>query len=529
MDLKIRGENFVVAHAELAIPERFSYLNEVKDTEESFNRYENDNMMFIGHTHYPGAFAKNSLYGSIGSMGAQDFQAQPNMRYIVNVGSVGDPRDDDPRASYVLYDSDIQRVIFRKVNFDIEEYRRNLQRSRLPIKPYFLMHYDNEVTKSPNMEMKVISAEELKSRQKPRENDGDEIRVIKLTKKKGEVFKHTTGNEIKRVKLGRPIKRSHDSQKLFASHTPTSSGMLPPIDVNDPIVEQTRQMQPPGPSLIINSPAHSSKQHLDAMSSQLNEPINFPGPQPAPKHPSTKKKPPLGAAKKPGHTSKSSKKPGQSSKKRAHATQAQAQKRRKSKTRTGDKSVSVSSLKQAPKEEKTKRSGLAVFLTFLIVVLLAAAGYLFYLYSKAHWHSLEHISVSSSSKAKFTLESNQSFYVTGTVTDNDVYTITYKTNLSEISEFKIELLSHNDLLNGMGRGESGEIAISEVEIFTGETKHKITSAEHIKSGSDIENSIDDNAETSWTVNGKLDKNEEGIFKLETPIKGGEGTEITINI
>jgi len=61
------------------------------------------------------------------------------MRYIVNVGSVGDPRCADIRACYCVYDSDIKQVTYRRVPFDIEAYHADLEKSGLTIKPYFLL------------------------------------------------------------------------------------------------------------------------------------------------------------------------------------------------------------------------------------------------------------------------------------------------------------------------------------------------------------------------------------------------------
>ena len=52
-------------------------------------------------------------------------------RYLVNVGSVGQPRDDDQRACYVIYDPDRQVVWYRRVSYDIEAAQRRYKEAGL--------------------------------------------------------------------------------------------------------------------------------------------------------------------------------------------------------------------------------------------------------------------------------------------------------------------------------------------------------------------------------------------------------------
>ncbi len=52
-------------------------------------------------------------------------------RYLVNVGSVGQPRDNDPRACYVIYDPDRRVVWYRRVSYDIGAAQRRYQEAGL--------------------------------------------------------------------------------------------------------------------------------------------------------------------------------------------------------------------------------------------------------------------------------------------------------------------------------------------------------------------------------------------------------------
>ena len=73
---------------------------------------------FIGHSHLCKAFAltRDDVYEVV----AQSFEVRKGMRYIVSVGSVGQPRDYDPRASYCIYDSEARLFEFKRVAYDID-------------------------------------------------------------------------------------------------------------------------------------------------------------------------------------------------------------------------------------------------------------------------------------------------------------------------------------------------------------------------------------------------------------------------
>lgn len=75
---------------------------------------------FVGHTHHPGIFAQDHPYAFLepGEVNHEYRYVGLKMRILVNVGSVGQPRDGDPRASYVVVDDEMIR--FRRVDYDIQ-------------------------------------------------------------------------------------------------------------------------------------------------------------------------------------------------------------------------------------------------------------------------------------------------------------------------------------------------------------------------------------------------------------------------
>lgn len=133
----IEGEGFRCAHAEFAMPLRYGYILEPEDAQASWQTFD-EPLAFVGHSHEPGIFLTGRS-GKAYLLDAQDFQIEVGKRYLVNVGSVGQPRDGDVRACYCLYDTDEKSVYFRRIAFDVDSYREELERHELPAEPsYFL-------------------------------------------------------------------------------------------------------------------------------------------------------------------------------------------------------------------------------------------------------------------------------------------------------------------------------------------------------------------------------------------------------
>jgi len=91
-------------------------------------------LIFVGHTHIADAYA----LGPDGTLEHRFFQQGGTLdfieghRYIVNVGSVGQPRDLNPDASFVRFDDVARRVQWERVPYAIEETQRKIAAARLP-------------------------------------------------------------------------------------------------------------------------------------------------------------------------------------------------------------------------------------------------------------------------------------------------------------------------------------------------------------------------------------------------------------
>jgi diadenosine tetraphosphatase ApaH/serine/threonine PP2A family protein phosphatase len=62
---------------------------------------------------------------------ATKFEIRPDHKYIVSVGSVGQPRDYDPRASYTIYDTEERTFEFRRTSYDIDAAAQKILGSQL--------------------------------------------------------------------------------------------------------------------------------------------------------------------------------------------------------------------------------------------------------------------------------------------------------------------------------------------------------------------------------------------------------------
>ncbi len=121
-------DGFTIVHSTLDMPEKWGYVIDVLDAAANFN-YQTSSVCFHGHTHVPVIFerqprvVRNSFSTCHLTLGH---------KYFVNTGSVGQPRDGDPRASYVVYEPSERRVELRRVPYDIAAAQRKIMEAGLP-------------------------------------------------------------------------------------------------------------------------------------------------------------------------------------------------------------------------------------------------------------------------------------------------------------------------------------------------------------------------------------------------------------
>jgi diadenosine tetraphosphatase ApaH/serine/threonine PP2A family protein phosphatase len=118
-----------VVHATPSEPERWNYIFTHEQALEEFDAFEEE-ICFIGHSHQPAIYElmdKETLIVNAGRVHVRD-----GRRYLVNAGSVGQPRDGDPRACICIYDTDAGEITMRRVEYDIEGAKRKITDAGLP-------------------------------------------------------------------------------------------------------------------------------------------------------------------------------------------------------------------------------------------------------------------------------------------------------------------------------------------------------------------------------------------------------------
>lgn len=97
---------------------------------------------FFGHTHLQGAFSTNNIasdvfrpaYQTVGQPETVEFPLKEDVRYLLNPGSVGQPRDGDWRASFLIYDSETRIATFCRVPYNLKDAQERIMAANLPMR-----------------------------------------------------------------------------------------------------------------------------------------------------------------------------------------------------------------------------------------------------------------------------------------------------------------------------------------------------------------------------------------------------------
>jgi len=132
LPLTLYEDDFTLAHGSPREP-IWEYLLSTYVAKINFDYFET-RFCLVGHSHTPLAFEQ---HGSNGDCFLRETPPDTTLyleenRLIVNPGSVGQPRDGDPRASYAIYDSKEEAISFFRVPYDIETTQRKMEENGLP-------------------------------------------------------------------------------------------------------------------------------------------------------------------------------------------------------------------------------------------------------------------------------------------------------------------------------------------------------------------------------------------------------------
>ncbi len=119
-----------MAHGTLHHPDQFDYLLDEARAAQSF-MVQATPVAFVGHTHVPLIYTCDAA-GDIRLIRERAITVTSGVRYLVNVGSVGQPRDHNPQAAYGVYDTETHRLELRRVPYAVARTREKIQAAALP-------------------------------------------------------------------------------------------------------------------------------------------------------------------------------------------------------------------------------------------------------------------------------------------------------------------------------------------------------------------------------------------------------------
>lgn len=122
-------ESFTIVHATLDLPEKWAYVFDRLAAQASFN-YQHTPVCFNGHTHVPIAFVR----GAAGIQGGlySKIKIEVGKKYFINVGSIGQPRDRNPKAAYVIFDLLNNIIELHRLDYDIGGVQAKIRAAGLP-------------------------------------------------------------------------------------------------------------------------------------------------------------------------------------------------------------------------------------------------------------------------------------------------------------------------------------------------------------------------------------------------------------
>jgi len=128
--VKAEIDDLLLVHSSPKEPELWHYILDMEDVEQNFNHFDK-RICLVGHTHRPFLVSRDEEGNCTISTKSEE-KIRQDRRYLINIGSVGQPRDSDPRSCYLIFDSEQQTVKLKRVAYDLGATQRQMARLGLP-------------------------------------------------------------------------------------------------------------------------------------------------------------------------------------------------------------------------------------------------------------------------------------------------------------------------------------------------------------------------------------------------------------
>ncbi len=129
LPLSIEMDDMLFVHASPNNPESWNYIITMGQARTGFQHFS-QRVCFIGHSHTP--FIVENNEGNLTCPDSPRAQCRENCRYLVNVGSVGQPRDRNPAACYAIYDRETHVIEIRRASYDMSGAQESILSQGLP-------------------------------------------------------------------------------------------------------------------------------------------------------------------------------------------------------------------------------------------------------------------------------------------------------------------------------------------------------------------------------------------------------------
>lgn len=133
LPLTARVDDIYFVHANPIEPRTWDYILSIDDAIDNFPSFE-EQLCFIGHSHHPEIFVLHSS----GNHSKYNYKLDPKIkiesksRYIINAGSVGQPRDGTPDAAFGIFDVEHQSYELKRVRYNIKKTFQDMVSAGLP-------------------------------------------------------------------------------------------------------------------------------------------------------------------------------------------------------------------------------------------------------------------------------------------------------------------------------------------------------------------------------------------------------------
>ena len=120
----------LVVHSSPSAPDAWEYVLTLREAADEMECYPDD-VCLVGHSHQP-LVVERAAGGQARMVKQDSFKLQPDIKYFINAGSVGQPRDGDPRACGLIYDTGAQTITRYRVPYDIAAVQAKIRAAGLP-------------------------------------------------------------------------------------------------------------------------------------------------------------------------------------------------------------------------------------------------------------------------------------------------------------------------------------------------------------------------------------------------------------